>query len=469
MPAAAPGAPRRRWPAGAGLAALLGLGCARAPDVVFITVDTLRADHVGALVDGAPARTPHLDALAAEGVVYRNAWSPISVTGPAFCTLFTGREPGSHGVVQNVFRGGGALPDAELTLAERLGPHGYRAGAFVSGFTLREDLNLTQGFHSYSGPGRGNRRAGHLTADAAWAWLGLQVDPVLLWYHTYDVHGHLKDLPEPRLNRGWARDPAQLAHIPAYQRIDGVSDPRFYAGRYASAVELADAQVGRVVEMLRAAGRYENALIIVTADHGESFTERPLWFDHGTEATEDQLRVPLIVRYPDGHAAGTVVDAMVGLHDLVPTVLDVLGLDPSGADSGGGPPIDGRSLRGDAPGHPALRGESSHCKDEEVLPCRPRGPRGKVLAWREPDRLTLYRPESEGVVWEVYARDADPRELRPTGELPSEAARAVLLEMADRRAQIAAAEAEGAPAAAPGGDAELEALKALGYVDPGAP
>src|SRR5687768_6378357 len=97
--------------------ALLLLGCSR-PDVIFLTVDTLRVDHVGVFNPESPAKTPRMDALAADGVVYTRAYSPISVTGPAFCTLHSGLLPGSHGVTMNLFRGGAALPEKVETVAE---------------------------------------------------------------------------------------------------------------------------------------------------------------------------------------------------------------------------------------------------------------------------------------------------------------------------------------------------------------
>ena len=123
---------------------LLALGCRSTPpsDVIFITIDTLRVDHVGAYSEASPAATPHMDRLAEMGTVYTQAYSPISVTGPAFVTLHTGQDPDHHGVRMNSFRGGNQLSYEAETLADRLNAEGYRNGAFVSGFTLRKGLGL---------------------------------------------------------------------------------------------------------------------------------------------------------------------------------------------------------------------------------------------------------------------------------------------------------------------------------------
>ena len=142
------------------------LACGQRPvDVVLITVDTLRYDHVSGLNPDSPAHTPNLDLLIEQGVTYTQAYSPISVTGPAFCTVMTGQRPGTHGVVMNVFRGGNVLSSKTPTLAKALKKEGYGNGAFVSGFTLRRNLGLARGFDQYSTPYR-SRREGGETAES---------------------------------------------------------------------------------------------------------------------------------------------------------------------------------------------------------------------------------------------------------------------------------------------------------------
>ena len=457
----------------------LVVACGQRPvDVVFITVDTLRYDHVSALDPESPAKTPHLDLLAREGVVFTQAYSPISVTGPAFCTLMTGQRPGTHGVVMNVFRGGNALRRTTPTLAKRFRKAGYHTGGFVSGFTLRRSLGIAQGFDKYSTPASA-RRPGGETAEALWAWLQLQPGPVFAWYHSYDPHGPLEPYNDPPITRSVRRGGPDLDRIPEYQRIGSISDPKFFAARYATAVEYADAQVGRVFDVLHNTGRWDDALIVVTADHGESFDERELWFDHGTTPYEEQLHVPLIIRYPRGEGGGRTIDALVGLEDVMPTVLDYLGLElPEG--------MDGHSLWGDeVRGHETLLGESSHCKGEEVLSCAPKGPGGKMYAVRSAERTTVRSRTAAGVAYERYDRRTDRPERHPlprpgattedSGAPPPPvawddadgAALDTLESMADVREKMDLQGPDATPQAEES-DAERkerEALQALGYVD----
>lgn len=448
---------------GLALAGAPGCGWLRGPDVVLLTIDTLRVDHVGAFSPDSPAATPAMDALAADGVVYTQAWSPISVTGPAFVTLMTGQEPGTHGVVMNLFRGGPALSADAVTLAERLAEQGYETGAFVSGFTLRRTLGLNQGFQRYDTPPQGEkRRRGDLTARAAMGWLEQRPwnKRVLLWWHSFDAHGPLDPYQEQvPASADWAREPALLGHLPTYQQVDGITAPDFYAARYAAAVEFADAQVGQLVAALKQAGRYEHALIVLVADHGESFTERELWFDHGTHASAEQLHVPLIIKYPRGKGAGTREDALVALADIAPTLLHRLDLQPL-------PQADGRPLGQVA--RTQVTGESSHCKGEAVMRCRPVGPAGKELALRSAEATLLRSTTEGGVEWTHYDRRADSRERSP---LPAGAADATwqatldALHAARLALGLAMPEAEaGAPMDAEQA-AEREALEALGYLE----
>jgi arylsulfatase A-like enzyme len=436
---------------------LLLAACSREPDVIFLTVDTLRVDHVGAFDGDSPAKTPNMDRLAADGIRFTQAFSPISVTGPAFCTLHTGKDPGSHGVVMNLFRGGQVLDVGETTLAELLVQGGWRSGAFVSGFTLRPELGLWQGFHHYDSPGQAlSRRPGDETATKATTWMAQQEDPTFLWFHSFDAHGPLKlDRSVPAASR-FEGEPGDLEHIPHYQRIRGLADPAFYRARYAKHVERTDAQVGQILAELDRQGRYEGALIVLVADHGETLDERELWFDHGYAASVEQLQVPLVIKLPKGAQAGTTRTALTGLKDVMPTVLAALGLRaPKG--------LDGASqLAPSSPGHPALTGESSHCKKEGPLRCSPSGPAGKEFAVRTPT-LTVLRKAEGTPVWHQHDRRADPgeRTATPLGE-DHASLRATLEEMARHRASMGLLD----PGEATGDGAELEALKSLGYIDP---
>ena len=375
------------------------------PDVLILTIDTLRVDHVSAFSSESPAQTPVLDALADDGVSYTNAYSPISVTGPAFVSLMTGLPISEHNVTMNVFRGGTSLSKDYDTLAEAFKQNEYRTGGFVSGFTLRPSLGLSQGFNVYDAPSSGgNRRWGDLTAKKAIQWLSRKDTPAFLWYHTYDAHG-----PWDR----WGTSCSKNAHteeeletldrIPKYQRLGTCIDEQEYQTRYAKSVEFADANVGLIIASLKEQGRYDDALIIVTADHGESFTERELWFDHGTTPHEEQLHVPLIIKYPRNTKAGTSDDRLVSLLDIAPTVLATADLPKFSKGTG----ID-LSLHSDEI-HPYLFGESSHCKKNPLLSCTPMGPKGKIFALRSPE-LTIVQSAD---TMQQFNRIHDPLELKP--------------------------------------------------------
>ncbi len=443
------------------LAALL-VGCRWKPDVIFLTIDTLRVDHVGAFAADSPARTPNIDRLAKDGITYTQAWSPISVTGPAFCTLHTGQLPGTHGVVMNLFRGGPSLDPEAKTVARLLRRREkFHTGAFVSGFTLRKELGLNNGVGTYKGVPLGTRRIpGEKTADHLLSWLDSKgrTDQVFAWYHSYDPHGPLgvwSDPPEPGQ---WRDDPAERERLPEYQRVDHVTDPAWFAGEYAKAVEYADAQIGRILDRLEETGRYDGALIVFTADHGESFDERDQWFTHGNHASAEQLHVPLIVKLPKNARAGERFDGLVGLQDVAPTVHAVFGFDDVVTD--------GRSLL-DHPGYDVIIGESSHCKDEPPLRCAPAGVHGKELAARSPTAAVVEEPVAEGVDIRVYDRAADPTERTPTGAAPDPALLAAIAPVRAARAalDLVVPTVEDDGTRSPAEQKELESLKALGYVE----
>ena len=381
------------------------IACNDHPDVVLLTIDTLRFDHVSAYTDDSPAKTPALDALALDGVLFTQAYSPISVTGPAFVSLMTGMDITGHKVTMNVFRGGVSLAQEEETLAERFKEKGYRTGAFVSGFTLRPTLGLSQGFDVYDYPQNNqSRRWGNVTSRYARKWLQLDDSKTFLWYHTYDAHGPWTKWGESCALYAKTKEEMQmLEKIPKYQRIKTCIDEDEYKKRYAKSVEFADNNVGMVIEQLKKQGKYDDALIIVTADHGESFTERELWFDHGTTAHEEQLHVPLIIKYPKNKNAATVDDRLVSLMDIAPTIITEVDLRDL-------PKATGSALQNkEYSGSAVLYGESSHCKREPQLSCTPFGPKGKVFALRTQE-LTVVK---NGDNVQQYDRKQDRKESIP--------------------------------------------------------
>ncbi len=281
---------------------------ARTPDrnVLLISIDTLRADALGAY--GGRAATPHLDALANSGARFTFAHAHAVVTLPSHTSLLTGRYPFQHGVRDN---NGYRVRTGERTLATRLKALGFATGAFVGAFPLDQRFGLNQGFDAYDDrlPEAGQsvdfslpeRRADEVVS-AARAWIGAQPDRWFSWVHVFDPHAPYR-APEPFGSR-YAADP------------------------YAGEVAWTDAALAPLLDQLRSQPR--PTLVIVTADHGESLGEHGE-LTHGIFAYDATLRVPLLIAevVPDAPAEprGRVIDAQVRHVDVVPTVLDALGAD----------------------------------------------------------------------------------------------------------------------------------------------
>jgi arylsulfatase len=310
--------------------------------VLLISVDTLRADHVGAL-GAAPDLTPRIDLLAEDAVVFTRAYAPAPFTLPSVSTLLTGRYPAENGVVRNDC----VLPADVPSLATTLSKLGFVTGAVVSNFVLRHVSGLARGFDAYDDRFtrvEANRNVPERTAaDTTEAALVLldqlltRADDVFLWAHYQDPHGPYTPpagLRERSLQTERARpdgdrelpiDESQfgLGALPAYQVIDGRRDVAFYRAGYLGEVRHLDEQVGRLLDGLVQRGLYDQALIVFTADHGEALGENDYWFAHGEYLSEAMLHVPLIVRLPGGTSARRT--DTVGLHDLLPTLAPLLG------------------------------------------------------------------------------------------------------------------------------------------------
>jgi arylsulfatase A-like enzyme len=341
--------------------------------VVLISLDTTRADHIGTY--GSSVKTPHIDAFASEGVVFENASVASTMTLPSHVSLLTGVWPRSHGVARNGF----TVNEANLMLPEMLVALGFRSAGFSAAVALSDLLNFPQGFdvwdqdpETYSGhvvANRNARRAEEIT-DAAVAYLdGVSDARLLLFVHYVDPHIPY-DPPEPyRSMYGLVPrevsgsfesvQRARIAHqemaLPRFAPLRKAMESRltweliFHSPRgpvgvdehlarlYAGEVSYMDHHVGRLLEELKRRGLYEDALIIITSDHGETFWEHGDVWNHGLAVYETTVRVPLIVRFPDATHAGTRIDALVSNVDVVPTILDYLGIEAPAA-------IDGRSL-----------------------------------------------------------------------------------------------------------------------------
>jgi len=318
--------------------------------VVLISCDTLRADHLG-MYGYARDASPKLDAFAKNAVVFERAYGTAPHTNPALSSLLTGRLPDELGV-----SGGNRMlmPEAVRSLPEMLRDAGIPSAAIVSNWALRrpsnvrQEIGVAQGFTDFddemgtdSGLREGHfERLADATTDAAIAWLDAnekQHDRFFLWVHYQDPHGPYTP-PDDYRGRFESELQAGLlprlgstqegfGQIPHYQIIEGKRQPSFYLDRYDEEIRFFDHEVGRLLDSLQARGLFEDSLIVFTSDHGESLGEHNYWFTHESNLYDEQVRVPLVVRYPDNLPRPSG-DNLVGHLDFVPSVLDALGLPP---------------------------------------------------------------------------------------------------------------------------------------------
>ncbi len=439
----------------------------RRPNVVIVTVDTLRADRVG-VYGSTTSRTPAIDALAASAALFQHAYAPLPKTNPSLCSLMTGRYPSAHGVRRN----GAYLPESELTLAELLRAAGYRTSAFISNHVMHSRHGLAQGFSLYDEelvdaiPTRDSmERTARPLVDAVLAWADREgsrggdlrgggegaerAAPLFLWVHFIDPHGPYtppgfqpaasdaggeagRTLPVSESNEG-------SGVIPAYQALPGVTSLDEYAARYDAEVEHMDRELARLMSGLRDDGLLRDSIFVFTADHGESLGDHDLWFQHGSSLYDSQIRVPLLISGP--RSVPSQPAASVSLIDVVPTILEMIGLPIHEG-------IQGRSLL------PML------AEDGE------RGASSGRVIHAELDRLYASIRGGEKLIWdtaggrvEIYETGADPEELRDLAGagVPSRA------ELMKAAAEFARINTRDLPMETD--EETLRVLRSLGYVD----
>jgi len=396
-------------------------------NVLIVTIDTLRADHLGCY-GFALAHTPAIDKLAAEGVRCAHAISAAPITMPAHSSIFTGLFPPAHGVRDN---GAYALGEGAVTLAERLHDAGYTTHAFVSALVLNRRYNLNQGFETYDDDLWAEddpklfmirERQAPKTADRFLTWLDgwnkSRSKPFFTWIHFFDPHQPYRPAP-----------------------TDAATAPSPYDGEITGV----DRQIGRIVETLKRDGLLENTLLIVTADHGESLGEHGEK-THAIFVYDATVHVPLIIRYPK-MLQPRVYDGPVRSVDITPTVLSIL-------DLPGGESLDGRNLS------TALRGKEKApqlAQYSESLLSEVGFGMAPLFAVRDDGYKFIRAPRPE-----LYDLRKDPLELHNVvNELPREAAKL------DRELSQLMAESQRhaiQAAASPISRETEESLQALGYL-----
>ncbi|HEY6321453.1 MAG TPA: sulfatase, partial [Thermoanaerobaculia bacterium] len=321
-------------------------------NILLITVDTLRADHLSSY--GYPRRTtPNLDRLAAEGVRFDQTAVQWPKTTPSFASMFTATYSKDNDIVRRV---GIPVSCRFEMLAKVLKRRGYSTQAVVSNGALGSEFNFDQGFDTYvetwkltSHAGANPNQAEAVTRLAIGLLDGLGRDaragrPWFLWVHYIDPHfpylppGKWRDrfqgdrfADRSRKVPISDRPKQQMGGIGREQVLDGRDDLAFYVARYDAAVAYADAQIGELLAEMRRRGLLGRTLTAFTSDHGESLGEHAYYFDHGRFGFQTCLRVPLILHYP-GVLAARVDRQPVELLDLAPTLLEAAGASlPGGA------------------------------------------------------------------------------------------------------------------------------------------
>jgi len=439
------------------------------PNVVIFALDTFRADHVGAL-GSEIARTPELDRLAAESVLFTDCSSAATWTLPSFASLFTGKLPGDH---QTIGGDHSKLPGSEVTLAERFHAAGYLTSGLVAVDFLGPGFGLNRGFEQYAvhTVGTVNGRLRRYKRPVLEMFRAAPRDPWFLLVHYFDAHDPY--LPPDEFDRLYYEgdetaepaDPARSIDViysarnrirqdprERYEWLEGVRDLEYPVRQYAGGVSYVDHHFGEAIQQMRDHGALDDTIVIVLGDHGEHLTEHDVYFTHRLPYAEC-LHVPLMIRLPGGRLGGTRIDAPVSLVDVQSTLLELLELEPA-------PDQEGRSLvplmRGEDPGPRLLYAEHGSEPDHWAK-----------SVWDDRWRYTEIR-DGERFSAELFDRRADPREEHDLSAARSEVA-ARYAGYLDERFGVDRANLRGEPESAPARiDPEMrERLEALGYTGSG--
>lgn len=404
------------------------------PHVLLVTLDTCRADRIGAY-GNQRIDTPHLDRLATTGALFENAVAPVPSTLPAHTSLMTAQYPALHGVHDN---GIYFLEPGSITLAERLQEAGYSTAAFVSAYVLDEHFGIGQGFEVYDDamdlplkamkkewleqekdPDRQQwlrhlaapyQRRAEATTRAAIDWLeNAPQQPLFLWVHYFDPHMPY-DAPEPY---GAQYDPdyegpadGQEGTFWKLYRSSQWSDrdQQHMIARYDGEIAYMDHWFGELQKAFEDLGLADNLFTAVVGDHGESFGEHQIVWEHNAVLYESVVHVPLLLHHST-IPAGRRIDKVVRALDVAPTLLDYLGLQPLASSHG-------QSLR------PLLRAGAANVdfdegvllqalRERQVTPSE-----SSLIGFREGNHkliLTLDRNE-QVVARELFDLERDPRE-----------------------------------------------------------
>ncbi len=448
---------------------------------LLISIDTLRADRLG--LYGAERQTsPQLDRLAEDAVVFETAIAPAPWTIPSHATMLTSTDPRVHGANAKT-----PISKSATSIAEILQRAGWHTAGFVDAPYMSTEFGFHRGFeHFDDDPPRGGsfRRGAPVTRMRLLDWLaGANDRPAFVFWHLMDVHGpYQARAPFAGMFRRTLVAPAsadpdleklkQLGYH-RYLRLRDFHSLADLVAAYDEGVATVDALIGGLLQILRDAGLYDQALIVVTSDHGESFLDHGVWVGHGLFLTDDEVRVPLIVKLPGNRHGGLRVRGPVGLIDVAPSMLDALGMAVPSS-------FQGQSLLSPEPGSPeslpaAVYGFSNNVGAASIrtgsfkyISAARRRP-ADVLRLHLKARADAPLPLETLLSEQLYDLRRDPQETTPRTDFGSSGLGRFRAALNQYDAQCAARRKDGGSpdSASPNllSEEAIERLRALGYVD----
>jgi arylsulfatase len=311
-------------------------------NVILITIDTLRADHLGCY-GYQRGTSPSIDKFAKKSVVFTQCVTQATATAASHASIFTSLYPPAHGVIRNSLS---LSPDVP-SLVGVFEKNNYRTGAFVSSIVMGSLRGLDQGFQMYDDILESrelNRedayeRPADLTTAAAVDWIqNGGKTKFFAWIHYIDPHGAYyppKEYRELFIDDQWYQGGNELPAgsvqyarnaIPSYQILHEFRDPAYYVSQYDAEIRFVDEQIGKLLRNLEETGLLSNTIVVITSDHGETLADREYCFSHGIRTYDDQALIPLIMYFPD-MAEHKKISAQVRAIDIMPTVLEKLGIE----------------------------------------------------------------------------------------------------------------------------------------------
>jgi len=434
------------------------------PNLVLVTLDTTRADHLGAYGYFRDT-SPNFDELARESILFERAIVPMATTLPSHISILTAAYPLAHGVLANMQHGGSRFAQRPglRSFATLCREAGYDTGAFVSAAPLKRDSGIDAGFDVFEEPvAIAMQRWGAITTDAALEWLASrEARPFFLWVHYYDAHWPFQP-PEPFSDmfradealEAWLRE----RRVPDGSMRTGVNyeSTRPTIDAYDGDLRYQDGEFGRLIDALKARDDWDRTAVVVVGDHGEGLSQ------HGHAAHgltwDEQLRAPLLMRVP-GEAPRRVSET-ISVVDVLPTLLGLLEAPRLATllEQATGRDV----LAKDLESRPAFSQDSGRLAESGEYHFALTTDRWKYVVARNGGEITAER---------LYDLASDPHELVDVSGRHPQVLDELRVEMraSVERQHLHAAELGPAPAPRPADPGILEQLEALGYVEPSDP